>query len=214
MDQRNPVAVPTLAQEVYARLREQILKGEFSPGEKISIRKLAELYGVSTMPVREALSKLQSQGFVHFERRSIYVNQLTKKELIEVFMIRKNLEKMAVEWSCAHIGKRELEELNRLVEQMDETLDDPIQWNQLNKQFHLQLYSYSQSAPLLELLNTMWGRVEPYMNIYSSLHHLSLSQDEHRQLLHFIAEQQVEKAMELTMHHIQKTCDAILEEFQ
>lgn len=66
MDQEQFVVVLTLAQEVYLRLRENIIKGEFSRGERISIRKISERYGVSTMPVREALNKLQSEGFVHF----------------------------------------------------------------------------------------------------------------------------------------------------
>lgn len=84
------VAVPTLAQEVYSRLRESIMNGGFSPGEKNAMRKIAERYGVSTMPVREALNKLQMEGFVHFERRSIYFSQLSAKELIEIFKIRIN----------------------------------------------------------------------------------------------------------------------------
>ncbi|WP_422392311.1 FCD domain-containing protein [Niallia oryzisoli] len=58
----------------------------------------------------------------------------------------------------------------------------------LNKQFHTKIYSYSHSKPMLEILKTVWGRVEPYMNIYStSSFYLSLSQKEHHQMIDYTA---------------------------
>jgi len=212
MEQNHLLSVPTLSQEVYTRLRDEIMKGDLSPGEKISIRMIADRYGVSTMPVREALNKLQSEGFVRFERRSIYVNQLSKKDLVEIFMIRKNFEKMAMEWSYPNIGEKEIEELHKIVIKMDQKLHSPYEWNALNKQFHLQIYTFSDSKPLLETLNTLWGRVEPYMNIYStSSYYLTLSQKEHIQMLEFMAKKDIDPLIELTMDHIQNTCDAVLE---
>ncbi|MGM0901629.1 MAG: GntR family transcriptional regulator [Bacillota bacterium] len=212
MNQKDLVAVPTLAQEVYTRIRESIMNGDLSPGEKISIRKMAERYGVSTMPVREALNKLQSEGFVHFERRSIYVSKLSAKDLIEIFQIRINLEKMAMEWSYPNIGEKEIDELTKMVKEMDLHIHAPIEWNVLNKQFHTKIYSYSHSKPMLEMLNAVWGRVDPYMNIYStSSYYLSLSQKEHYQMIDLMKNKEIDSLLALTTHHIQKTCDAVLE---
>jgi DNA-binding GntR family transcriptional regulator len=212
MDQKDPVVVPTLAQEVYTRLRESIINGDLSPGEKISIRKMAERFGVSTMPVREALNKLQSEGFVHFERRSIYVSRLSAKEVVEIFRIRINLERLAMEWSFPNIGEKEIEELTTMVKEMDLHIHSPIEWNRLNKQFHTKIYSYSTSKPMVEMLNAIWGRVDPYMNIYStSTHYLSLSQKEHFQMIDYMKNKEIDLLLALTSHHIQKTCDAVLE---
>lgn len=212
MDQKDLVAVPTLAQEVYTRIRENIMNGDLSPGEKISIRKMAERYGVSTMPVREALNKLQSEGFVHFERRSIYVSQLSVKELVEIFKIRINLERMAMEWSYPNIGEEEIEGLTKMVKEMDRYIHSPIKWNGLNKQFHTKIYSYSTSKPMLEMLNAVWGRVDPYMNIYStSSYYLSLSQKEHYQMIDYMKKKELDLLLSLTTNHIQKTCEAVLE---
>jgi DNA-binding GntR family transcriptional regulator len=212
MDQKDLVAVPTLAQEVYTRIRESIMNGDLSPGEKISIRKMAERYGVSTMPVREALNKLQSEGFVHFERRSIYVSKLSAKDLVEIFQIRINLERMAMEWSYPNIGEKEIDELTKMVKDMDLHIHAPIEWNVLNKQFHTKIYSYSRSKPMLEMLNAIWGRVDPYMNIYStSSYYLSLSQKEHFQMVELMKNKEIDSLLALTTHHIQKTCDAVLE---
>lgn len=212
MDEKQVVAVPTLAQEVYTRIRESIMNGELLPGEKISIRKMAERYGVSTMPVREALNKLQSEGFVHFERRSIYVSQLSAKDLIEIFKIRMNLERLAMEWSYPNIGAKEIAELTKMVKEMDLHIHSPIEWNVLNKQFHTKIYSYSHSKPMLEMLHAVWGRVDPYMNIYStSPYYLSLSQQEHNQMIDHMKEKDIDSLLALTTKHIQKTCDAVLE---
>jgi DNA-binding GntR family transcriptional regulator len=212
MDQKQMVKVPTIAQEVYARLHEDLIKGELSPGRKISIRKMAERYGVSTMPVREALNKLQSEGFVHFERRSIYVSQLSAKDLVEIFQIRIHLETLALEWSYPKIGEREMDELMKMVKEMDLHIHSPLEWNALNKQFHTKIYSYSQSKPMLEALNALWGRVDPYMNIYSaSSYYLTLSQKEHYQMIEYIRKKDIDPLLELTTNHIQKTCDAVLE---
>jgi len=212
MDQKEIVAVPTLAQEVYTRIRESIMNGDLVPGEKISIRKMAERYGVSTMPVREAFNKLQSEGFVRFERRSIYVSQLSAKELVEIFQIRIKLERMAMEWSYPNIGEKEIEELTKMVKEMDESIPSPIEWNGLNKQFHTKIYSYSTSKPMLEMLNAIWGKVDPYMNIYStSSYYLTLSQQEHHQMIDYMKNSEIDLLLELTTNHIQKTCNAVLE---
>jgi len=212
MDQKEIVAVPTLAQEVYTRIRESIMNGDLVPGEKISIRKMAERYGVSTMPVREAFNKLQSEGFVRFERRSIYVSQLSAKELVEIFQIRIKLERMAMEWSYPNIGEKEIEELIKMVKDMDQSIPSPIEWNGLNKQFHTKIYSYSTSKPMLEMLNAIWGKVDPYMNIYStSSYYLTLSQQEHHQMIDYMKNSEIDLLLELTTNHIQKTCNAVLE---
>lgn len=213
-DLKQNLVVPTLSEEVYKHLRDKLIKGEFSPGEKISIRKIADMYGVSTMPAREALKRLQSEGFITAERRSTVVKRLSSKELIEIFMLRKTLEKMAIEWAFSNIGKIELASLENTVKEMDQKAD-PLEWNNLNKQFHFKLYSYSYSAPLLELLETTWGRVEPYMNIYaSSSHHIEVSQQEHYKMLELLAKMDLDGLIQLTMDHIQKTCDVILDDFK
>lgn len=209
------ITVPTLSQEVYNRLRKDIMNGLFPPGKRISIRKLAEQLNVSTMPVREALNKLQSEGFVHFERRSIFVRQLSSRELIELFEIRLTLEKMAMEWSYRHIDRVALAELNEMVTEMKKKLTSPVEWNELNRQFHLLIYTYAQSKPMLEMLSIVWGRVEPYMNIYSvEQDDLIISQKEHDQLLVALNKKDIATLHQLITLHIQQTKEAILEKLE
>ena len=194
-------------------MRKAIIQGEFPPGEKVTIKHLAELYGVSAMPVREALNRLQSERFVHFERRSIIINQLSPKELLEIFEVRKSLEKTAMERSFLNLKKQDLLELEKIVKEMDKNLHLPYEWNQLNKQFHLKIYSYSNAKFLLELLDLTWGRLEPYMHIYSSsTKHPSFSQEDHYKFIEYIKNKDKEKLIRLTVDHIQETCASVLAE--
>ena len=210
-NKNNVLEASTLSTQLYKKLREQIIRGDFAPGEQISIRQIANLYGVSTMPVREALNKLEFGGFVTFGRRSILVNPLSTKNLIEIFEIRKNLEKMALEWAYPNITQRTLSELEDILKVMDTKIALPLEWNQLNKNFHFKLYSCSGTEMLMDLLDQLWGRVGVYMNIYSiSRQDLISSQKEHYQLLKYIANKEFEKILELSMNHIEITRDAIL----
>ncbi|ASV66977.1 GntR family transcriptional regulator [Cytobacillus kochii] len=209
------ITVPTLSQEVYKRLRKDIMNGIFPPGKRISIRKLAYQLNVSTMPVREALNKLQSEGFVHFERRSIFVRQLSSQELIELFEIRLTLEKMALEWSYKHIDCVALARLSEIVLEMERKLTSPAEWNELNRQFHTLIYTYAQSKPMLEMLSIVWGRVEPYMNIYSTkLDYLIISQKEHEQLLEVLIKKDIATLHHVLTLHIRQTKEAILEKLE
>lgn len=209
------ITVPTLSQEVYKRLRKDIMNGIFSPGKRISIRKLAYQLNVSTMPVREALNKLQSEGFVHFERRSIFVRQLSSQELIELFEIRLTLEKMALEWSYKHIDSVALARLSEIVLEMERKLTSPAEWNELNRQFHTLIYTYAQSKPMLEMLSIVWGRVEPYMNIYSTkLDYLIISQKEHEQLLEALIKKEIATLHHVLTLHVRQTKEAILEKLE
>ena len=79
------ISVTTMAGEVYDRVRTAILDGTYPPGSRLSLRRLAEELGVSTMPAREALRRLQVEGLVVFGRRSVTVTNLNAVEVRQIF---------------------------------------------------------------------------------------------------------------------------------
>src|SRR5438105_2124376 len=97
------IKVSTVNDEAYERLRSGITSGALLPGRKISIRTIAESFGVSTMPVREALRKLQAEGFVVFERSGVTVTHLSSDQVWQVFQIRLRLEQLAAEWAIEQV---------------------------------------------------------------------------------------------------------------
>ncbi|WP_035711352.1 GntR family transcriptional regulator [Salibacterium aidingense] len=209
--------VPTVSDEVYKRIKNKIINGELRPGEKVTIRQIADTMGVSTMPVRESLKKLQVEGFVRYERRSVVISQLSIEEVEEIFKIRQRLEPLAIEWALPNIVEKDINLLRQIVMEMDENLEDKTAWERLNKKFHLNLYSYSNSHKLNQILTQVWGTVEPYMHIYlssDSEYSLNSAQSDHYLMLDYIQNKQTENLIELTIKHLSNTCDDIVKKLK
>jgi len=161
------IAVKTLRQEVYDQLRDKIISAEILPGQTISLRELAEKFGVSLMPVREALWQLESERIIVIEsNKRIRVNTLTPKEMEEALRLRLMLESTAAERACDLRPEEAIPKVKRLLEAMEASVDRPKIFMRRNTQFHFSIYSYSDSPLLLEIVNRLWARVFPYVFPY------------------------------------------------
>jgi len=161
------IAVKTLRQEVYDQLRDKIISAEILPGQTISLRELAEKFGVSLMPVREALWQLESERIIVIEsNKRIRVNTLTPKEMEEALRLRLMLESTAAERACDLRPEEAIPKVKRLLEAMEASVDRPKIFMRRNTQFHFSIYSYSDSPLLLEIVNRLWARVFPYVFTY------------------------------------------------
>lgn len=158
----------TINDEVCDRLRRWITSGTLLPGARISLRSIADTFGVSTTPVREALRKLQSEGLVVFERRSVTVTNLSREQVHEVFQIRLRLEQLASEWAIDQVGVDDMADLEDILSRMEQPGLQAQAWRDLNQDFHRRFYDCARSPHLLELIRNMWNKIEPYMAIYAS----------------------------------------------
>ncbi|WP_252312788.1 GntR family transcriptional regulator [Sinobaca sp. H24] len=116
----------TKADEVYAKLRMQIVSGEFMPGDKVTIRQIAGLYQVSMMPVRQALARLHSDGFVTITNRTVKIKELSAKDVKDIFAIRIRLETLALEWAIPHINEEKTAHLQQIIDQMGKEYNPDI----------------------------------------------------------------------------------------
>jgi DNA-binding GntR family transcriptional regulator len=204
------IKVPSMNNEVYDRLKQRITLGVIPPGKKISIRTIAELFGVSTMPVREALRMLQAEGFITFERRSVTVNELSVEEVKQMFTIRQHLEMLAAEWSIEQVTDDDMGVLEDILETMANPNMDVAEWRQLNKLFHLRFYECSKSTHVLELIKNVWDKVEPYMTIYSSsVDDFQEAHIQHREILDLIRQRNLPLLREKITDHLIYTCDVV-----
>ena len=145
------ISVKTLRQEVYDQLRDKIISAEILPGETVSLRGLAEKFGVSLMPVREALWQLESERIIVIEsNKRIRVNTLTAKEMEEALRLRLLLESTAAERACDLRPEEAVPKVRGILEAMDASLDRPKIYMRRNTQFHFSIYAYSDSPLLLE----------------------------------------------------------------
>ena len=162
------ISVKTLRQEVYDQLRDKIISAEILPGETVSLRGLAEKFGVSLMPVREALWQLESEKIIVIEsNKRIRVNTLTAKEMEEALRLRLLLESTSAERACDLRPEEAVPKIREILEAMGSSVDRPKIYMRRNTQFHFSIYAYSDSPLLLDMLNRLWARVFPYVFTYA-----------------------------------------------
>ncbi|TGA99892.1 GntR family transcriptional regulator [Sporolactobacillus shoreae] len=208
------IKVESIHEKVYQRLREEITSSELAPGEKITIRQVADMYGVSVMPVREALRQLHTEGLVNYERTGVTVKALSAHEIQQIIEIRKRLELLAMEWALPNLKKEDIKKSEEMLEAMDQRTDDDNDWRLLNKEFHLTLYSYCGSQQLEQIIENLWVSIEPYMRIYTStVSSLEFAQEQHHEMLHSIKHKNLDEFEKLLNNHLNHTAKVILDNF-
>lgn len=208
------IKVESVQGKVYEKLREQIINRQLVPGEKITIRQIAEAYGVSVMPVREALRQLQSEGLVTYDRRGVTIKLLSAHEVQQIMEIRNRLEALAAEWALPNLKKSNEQRFEEIVREMDSQMGDLNQWRMLNRQFHLEFYAMSGSRQLQQIIENLWVAIEPYMRLYTStVATLEFAQRQHHEILEAIKKKDIEKLKKLISIHIGHTAKVILENF-
>jgi len=206
-----PIKVATVNDEVYTRLHQAITSGALMPGMKLTIRSIADSFQVSTMPVRDALRRLEASGLVVFGRRSVTVTLLSPDEVEQVFQIRLRLEQLAAEWAISRIRPQDLDDLEQILAQMDEPDLSAEQWRVLNQRFHLRFYERAESEHLLRLIRDVWSKVEPYMAIYASrVDDFAEAQQQHRFMLDLIRRGDLSGLLVATAHHLDHTAKTVV----
>ena len=177
------LSTQTLRQQVYDQLRDKIISAGVLPGETLSLRGLSEEFGVSLMPIREALWQLESERVVVIEaNRRIRVNTLTEEEIRDLYRIRLFLETTAAGRSCARRPDSALPAAKALLEKTARHLKrSPRRYIQANLAFHRTIYRYCGLEIFLRLIDLLWARIGPYF-YYAQLREdvdLSASQRHH-----------------------------------
>lgn len=156
----------TLNATVYADLRVKLITGQLKPSEAVSVRKLAELYGVSTMPVREALRQLASEGALKSAARKAYrVPDLTPKEASDLFFVRGVLEGAAAEIAAQRMTKRTLAVLEAAVKKTHSCLEkrDVSAFLLANFEFHSAIYDRADNTTLALSIDRLYVQTGPWL---------------------------------------------------
>ena len=205
----------TVKDTLVETLRDEIVRGDFTPGQYLRLEEVAPRFEVSTTPVREALRELEAEGLVTiFPHKGAIVTKLSADELQDIYDIRATLEEMAARLAVPFVTDAILAELASLVEQIDDYLDDVAMLVKLNHQFHHTLYIASGRSHLCELVRILRYRTQHYLHVFiveSELRHTPRSQGEHRAILEACKQGDAEQAASLTYHHVAQVGRAIIE---
>ena len=157
----------TLQEGVYDQIYQSILSGKIAPGERLTLRKLAEDLNVSAMPVREALRRLEARNFITIQsNKQIIVNELTPDRFKQIFEARILLEGHAAKRASKLRSEKSLVELETRMKQMWEAQDEYTLLKR-NTQFHQAIYREARLPVFMELIDSLWERVSPYFYIIS-----------------------------------------------
>jgi len=203
----SPIDLPSIPDVIYRQLRRDLGRGVYRPGP-IRIRPLAERFGVSATPVREALRRLEAEGLVTLRKNQIVVNALSERELREIFAIRAELEAFALRRGAAAIrtNKDLMGELESLVATMDRYDHDPEDWRAANQSFHMKIYEAAGMPRLFSMIDSLWIAVEPYMRLYvSAAGSFRAAQEQHRSILANLRKGNAERAAEVLRSHLGDT---------
>lgn len=177
----------TLNDRAYGKLRQELISGHFRPGQILVIRKLAEAFGISTTPIREALQRLVAERILVVEQtRSIAVPLLSADPFRELVRIRCTVEGLAGKMAAERIDGQQIELIRAMLPGMDDAIaaGDGHRYLTLNEAFHFAIYSRAEAPILLEMIRDLWGRVGPYMTyLIETDSFLKQANDQHRRVV-------------------------------
>ena len=201
-----------LYQEVAELLRQRIFNRELTPGSWIDELKLAEEYGISRTPLREALKVLAAEGLVTMKvRRGAYVTEVSDVDLADIYHLLALLESDAVAVVASKATAAQVSELQTLHKELEKAVTRPERFFEINESFHMRL---------LEIANNRWRdqivadlRKVMKLNRHNSLlknGRLEESLQEHRALLEAIQARNPEAAMQCMREHFKSGYQAAI----
>lgn len=191
---------------VFNTLRQAILKGELEPGERLMEIQLAERLGVSRTPIREAIRKLELEGLVlMIPRKGAEVAKISARSLRDVLEVRRALEELAIELACQRMTEEDLGELQEAQDEFKKAIadGDAMRIAETDEHYHDVIYSGTQNAKLIQMLNNLREQMYRYRLEYiKDADKRKILILEHERVLKAIRDRKVAEAKEAMREHI------------
>lgn len=204
-----------LREAVYGAVKKAILDGSLAPGRRLTSEKLAEQLGVSRMPVREALRKLENEGFVSvYAGRYIEVASIRREELLEEYALREAIEGLAARLAAKHRTEQDIETMRFHAQRMRTALEkaDIAAMVAANDDFHAVLFEATRNRKIKEVMNLLWKSM--HMLSGKSLRNRTWAEEavnEHLELVAAIDARDGEMAETLSREHVRNAERALPE---
>lgn len=193
-------------QDILDELRRVILDGALPPGTAVPVADVAEAFGVSHIPVREALKTLTGEGLIQHRRNFGYsVAQLTASELAEMYIVRQTLESAVLSAAIERATDTERHAVLDINAQLETALaeGDPQAYHRQSRHFHLGLARPSRMLRLLHMLEYAWNITEPVqLMVHVEQSQRALLHQDHRVMLEAFLGRDAERLLAAsTLHH-------------
>lgn len=209
-------APATLASSAYERLRREIISGALEPGAKLHIARLCERYGMGLSPVREALNRLSTEGFVlQADQRGFRVAQVSDEDLEDTTRARCWLNEIGLRQSMALGGSaweeavliavHRLSRIKRYAGKASDCKVDPA-WESAHRTFHMTLVSGCGSPSIIAYCEQLFERAQRYRHLSRAIGDRARPVcDEHKRIVDAILARDADRATRLLTEHFSKT---------
>lgn len=225
------MSVVSLSEKAYQHIRNRVFRGELVPGDRLVNRALAEELGTSFIPVREAISRLASEGLVEqVAGAGAFVRSFSRQEISEIYDVRELFEPFAAARAAKFMTEHELAELEAVLSDWEEvgatilsrtrgaTLSDLKRWVDLNERFHELLVACSRNRFLskvmsdVHLLSLCFSAHRGSPGLLSS-QLVTSTLDSHRRLMTLLRDRDSDGAEELVRAQLEFGRDSVLRFF-
>ncbi|GII52544.1 GntR family transcriptional regulator [Planotetraspora thailandica] len=198
------------SERVARALRQRMLTGEIEPGAPLSQSRVAAEYGVSRIPVRDALRELAAEGLVDLDATTAVVRGLSIGELQELYEMREAIEPVLTRIAAPSVGRAKIVMMTSLLREM-EASPPVVDWLKGNARFHATIYSCADRPRMIELTTQLRRLTDRYLylgvDVLGGTGRLST---EHRLILDAVREGDAAAAADLTRAHIARSHEFIL----
>jgi len=142
--------------DAYQLILNAIDAGVYRPGDRLVESELADRFGVSRTPIREALQRLETQSLLARDGRSLVVASLDHNQMAELYVVRSELEALAARLAARHATAEEIRLLQEMVEDDRKLVDEPAALARTNRRFHRQVHLASHNRYLVQQLDLVY----------------------------------------------------------
>jgi len=192
-------------------LRADIFQGKLKSKQPLRQDEIAAKFGVSKIPVREALFQLKAEGLVtFFPNRGAVVSELSPAEVDEIYIMRIALETVALQCAIPHLTIANLAQAEEILNAIDQE-QNMARWGEFNWEFHATLYYPANLPRLMGWVKTLHINIARYLVIYlAGMDYQTASQDEHRKILEACRRGNVKAATTRLKHHLQSAANHLI----
>ena len=199
---RTTVGGMTKVEFAYEQVRHWILSGKLAPETELDQGILAKTLGVSTTPMREALSRLQAEELLSIRaHHRVVVAALSKRELDEIYVVRFELDPLATKSAAGRTTDEEIDQLGLIIEQRPDNASGRIA---LNRKFHSAIYRASGNIVLVRILDSLHDRATRYrLILMGSEQDTAVAYSEHMEIVNALRRRNADELAYLTRAHLE-----------
>jgi DNA-binding GntR family transcriptional regulator len=197
-------------------LRNAIINGEVQPGARLILEDLAQQFGISLTPIREALPVLEAEGFIaQVPHKGAIVAPMDREEILELYATRAGMEAMVTRQAVPKLREADLTAMEDLIRLMDDARGEWGGFLERDMEFHLVLYRAAGSRRWVETIATLWRRCWRYMVASTAMSGaVSAIHADHWALLSACRDADAEQAASLTIAHLNHSRDRLLRDWE